>query len=356
MALGFPDVGIPQFELALENQPIEADINADIRGIEVSEEMDRPAMLSVTLNLWDGFRQKLKEDYFNRFRLGAEIKLALGINKTSPIFAGKVDALEPSFGGEGGGDTLTIRAYDWLHLLTFAADKSKTFNGTDSEIVSDIAREVGLECNPEPTGTKPSHITRKTPNNLMFLLSLAKRNGYEVTVDKEKPKTLLFKKKQEAKDPAFTLEYRKDLIQFTPRLRALAEGEVKVQAWDPKNKTLIVAVAGPGDETSKMGGKQTGAEVTAKAFRPSTRMITNVVVVDEEEAKKIAEASFNELQLDFVEAEGECPGTPELRVGQTIEIANVGQLFSGIYYVTSVTHKLGPEGYRTQFKGSRKAV
>jgi hypothetical protein len=45
-----------------------------------------------------------------------------------------------------------------------------------------------------------------------------------------------------------------------------------------------------------------------------------------------------------------------LRLGVTIEITNIGKPFSGIYYVTSVTHSVGEQGYRTSFKVRRNAV
>ena len=224
---------------------------------------------------------------------------------------------------------------------------------TYSEIASKIADEVGLTGDVEDTVTKREHVTQESINNLTFLLKLKPEN-YEVKVE---DKTLFFRTTRESEGPAASLKYRRDLIQFTPRLRAVpAGGKVEVRGWDVKTKKPIVGKAGPGDETSKMGGSKTGAEISAAAFVAATRTITNESVIDADEAQRIAKAWYNRQQSDFVEADGECPGAPAIRVGKTIEITDIGKPFSGIYYVTSCTHTVGRAGYRTSFKVRRNAV
>jgi phage protein D len=105
-----------------------------------------------------------------------------------------------------------------------------------------------------------------------------------------------------------------------------------------------------------MGGKKTGAEISASAFVSATRTITAEALVDADEATQIAKAWYNRQQSNFVEAQGECVGSPLIRAGETIEIAGVGKTFSGIYYVISAKHTLGPSGYQTRFEVTRNSL
>ena len=348
-----PAVSVPVFVVSSGKTEVAAEVKADIVSVKVNEEENHVAEATIMLNLWDGFRQWIKEDYLTQFQLGTPIEVAVGLNQASPIFAGEVTALEPSFGSGEGGDTLEIRAFNRLHRLTFGTYQRTFQKMTDSEIASRIADEVGLTGEVEDTVTKRDHVAQKNVNNLTFLLDL-KPKDYELKVE---DKTLFFRATREPKGPVASLAYRRDLLHFTPRLRAVPEGgKVEVRGWDVKNKKLILGTAGAGDEASKMGGTKSGAEISASAFAPSTRTITDHGVVDADEAQRIAKAWYNRQQRDFVEAEGECPGFPDLRLGVTIEITNIGKPFSGIYYVTSVTHSLGEQGYRTSFKVRRNAV
>ncbi len=352
-AAPFPAVGVPLFVVSSGKTEVSPEVKADIVSVEVKEEEDRMAMAEITLNLWDGVRQMIKEEYLTQFQLGTPIEVAVGVNETSPIFAGEVTALEPSFGSGDGGDSLKIQAYNRLHRLTFGTQQRTFQKMTYSAIASKIADEVGLTGQVEDTVTQQEHVTQENVNNLTFLLKLKPEN-YEVKVE---DKTLFFRTTREPEGPALTLAYRRDLIRFTPRQRAVPEGgKVEVRGWDVKTKKPILGKAGAGDEASKMGGSKTGAEVSEKAFAPATRTITDEAVIDADEAQRIAKAWYNRQQRDFVEADGECPGTPVIRSGKTIEITDIGKPFSGIYYVTSATHTVGRDGYKTSFKVRRNAI
>jgi len=349
-----PAVGTPRLDIAVDKTDLSPDARGDIVSVELRDEVDLPAMLALTLSLWDRTRQRLKDAYFEQFQLGTSVEVSLGLDRTLPIFAGEVAGLEPSFGGDTEGETLQVQAYNRLHRLRFGTHQRTFKDMTDSDIASSIADEVGLKADVEKTAVKYPHITQNNVNNLIFLLERARQNNYEVAVEDE---TLRFRKTRATEGPEMKLAYRRDLIHFIPRLRAVPEGgKVEVRGWDVKAKKPIIGTAGSGDEASKMGGAKSGAELSAAAFAPSTRTITDRAVADADEAQQIAKACYNRQQRDFVEADGECLGIPELRAGKTVEIAGIGNPFSGIYYVVSSTHSLGSDGYRTRFKVRRIAV
>ncbi len=348
-----PLVAVPEFKLTIGNAAVSPRLKADIASVEVTEDADMPAMLSVTLSMWDVERQSLQEDYLSQFALGTSLELAIGDSGTT-IFTGEVTALEPEFGGVERGDSLKVQAYNRLHRLQFGTHQRTFEKMTSSDIASSIADEVGLTGAVDNSTVKHAHVAQRNVSNLAFLLDLARPINYEVLVE---DKTLHFRNIKTPRGQAVTLTYRQDLVEFTPRQRAVHEGaQVEVRGWDVKAKKAILGKAGGGDETSKMGGDNTGAELSAAAFLSATRTIAHESVVDADHATQIAKAAYNRQQSNFIDAQGECAGSTMIRAGNTIDIAGVGDAFSGTYYVVSATHTVGLDGYRTRFKATRNSV
>ena len=66
---------------------------------------------------------------------------------------------------------------------------------------------------------------------------------------------------------------------------------------------------------------------------------------------------MNEVALGYVSGDGVCIGTTLLKAGAVIELAGLGDRFSGPYYVASATHTYTPRrGYRTAFTVRRTAT
>jgi phage protein D len=60
--------------------------------------------------------------------------------------------------------------------------------------------------------------------------------------------------------------------------------------------------------------------------------------------------------VDFITGEGTAIGNTDIRAGRVIELRKLGQRFSGLYYVTSSTHRVDQNGYITQFTVERNAT
>ena len=79
-------------------------------------------------------------------------------------------------------------------------------------------------------------------------------------------------------------------------------------------------------------------------------MMVDRPMLDQDEAKAMAQSLADTMAGDFAIAEGVAFGTPELAPGVTAEITGMGKRFSGEYYVTATTHRFSPlEGYSTSF-------
>jgi phage protein D len=71
----------------------------------------------------------------------------------------------------------------------------------------------------------------------------------------------------------------------------------------------------------------------------------------------MALGQFRDISMNYIVAEGNSRGNPDLRIGTVIEVKGIGERFSGLYYVTTAEHKFSSDqGYQTLFTVRRTAT
>jgi uncharacterized protein len=80
-------------------------------------------------------------------------------------------------------------------------------------------------------------------------------------------------------------------------------------------------------------------------------------ISSDSEAKNAAETHFRQSARKFVSGSGIALGNGLLRAGCIVNIAGIGKLYEGRYFVTKVRHLFNThEGYRTMFKVERAGI
>ena len=69
----------------------------------------------------------------------------------------------------------------------------------------------------------------------------------------------------------------------------------------------------------------------------------------QEESEIIAKAMLNMHGDNLLTGNCKVVGTPELEIGQMVQLMGVGNRFSGNYYVTKVVNEVSSSGYLTTF-------
>jgi len=342
--------------IIINDNPLPIDVKSKTGSIsiKVSEDLEAPAMFTLEISGWDLIQKTANWiDNDQYFGLGNKIEIQLGYkNKQESLIVGEITGLEPEFTSDGA--ILTVRGHNYSHRL-LRGNKTQTFtNIQDSKIAEKIAEQQKLETNIEATKETLDYVIQSNQSDLDFLQNRAERIGYEVFVEN---KTLYFRSVQEDSQTILTLDIKEDLIQFSPRLSTMEQvGQIEVRSWNPLEKKLLVGKAGVGDEKTTMGGETSGAKAV-KIFGKTSYIYLNSSIKTEQEAKKVAEALFNQMTRSYITGEGTCIGNPQLRVGKVIEIIGVGERFSGSYYVTETTHSYSEsEGYQTEFSFKRSAT
>jgi Bacteriophage probable baseplate hub protein len=343
----------PSFKVLVGGSELPDEAALDILEVRLSDYVEGAGSFTVVFNNWNSQTQEFKYVDGDLLAEGTEIEVKVGfVDDQRSLMKGEVTALEPEFAA-GAAPTLRIHGYDLSHRFRRGRNTRSFANMKDSQIAEQIASELGLRAQADDSEITHEYVLQNNLSDVDFLLERARRIGFELTV---KDKTLNFRKKSNNKDKLVSLDFGLTLTSFYPRLNTLSQvSDVVVQGWNPKTKEAISGKAQPGDENSKMGGKL-GASISKEAFFKATAFVVNRPVFTEGEAAQIAKGKFNEMAVGFITGEGTAIGNTDIRAGEVIELKGLGKRFSGLYYVTSSTHEVGPKGYRTRFTVGRNAA
>jgi phage protein D len=151
--------------------------------------------------------------------------------------------------------------------------------------------------------------------------------------------------------PVVRLVWGEGLLSFRPEANLAGQvSKVEVYGWDVKRKQAIIgrASADNAGPQSKSVGQHLNSLVRAPGRAPTLRL--RQPVFTQAEADKRAKAALGEKTKKFLTSDAEAIGLPELRPDSTVQIDNVGNSFSKVYYVEQATHRVDSGGYRTKFK------
>lgn len=349
------DIYAPVFKIKQNSE--EYPPKESILNIEIDENLETPAMFRISLNEELIIKTKkfrwLDDD---KIKPGTEVEIVFGYasSKKQGMIKGKIKALTPGFQSTGN-PTLSLEGYDFSHDLQKTAKEITKKAVTYSTIAQEIAQNNGLTAKVDPT-EKPHDKVERKKNEMDYglLRRLSNEIGYEFFV---RNKELHFRKPKDDIIGDFTFEFRKNFINFNPRMTTAAlVNEVHVTAWNNKDKESISESATINDIKSSVGipdfdsivEKSQGAKIDVK--------LEGRLVRTQKDAKDLAKAELKRRNKGFIEGTLECIGDPQLRPGITVNIEKVGQLFSGVYYITKSTHTIGDAGYKTTITVRRSVL
>jgi phage protein D len=338
---------ISQFFLRIDGSAAPRALMDDLMEVVVEDNLHLPDMFSIHLH--DG---QLRWINSALLRVGQSVEItAQGYDpqtrRPGPravLMAGEITGLEPDM-LDSGVPSLVIRGYDRSHRLHQGRQFRSFLQVTDDELAQRIAAEVGLQADVLPTNQMHEQVIQRYQTNMEFLQERAWRLGYRLAVEGE---TLYFgppAANGSGQPPCLT--WGVNLLNFQASLTTIQQvDEVVVRGWDPMSKQRIVGRAGRSELTPQVKGRGRAEP----RFKGSNQVVVSYPVQSQAEADSLAQAWRDEMGGELIRAEGVCLGEPQVRAGQEVEIAGVGEQFNGRYVVSSAAHSYsGESGYETRF-------
>lgn len=340
----------PKYELSLDGSPVDIAVQEAVILIRAKQHLDLADMLEVRLANPD--LSWIEADTFTE---GKKLAVKLGYEETSSehVAEGEIVRREVEFPIRGPA-VLTLVALGKKFKLKKGAHTKAFVEKKDSEIVSTLAQEMGLQADVDDSTIVQPYVMQVAKDNLAFIRERAARLGFEFRIDRANAK-LVFKRPQTSQEPAASLEWggvgASGLLEFRARISTDAQvSKVTVRGWDPATKQSVSASATASDVAFGFGGQKTGAAVAEDTFGQREVLYVDRPVSVADDATAIARSIINAASARYCEAEGCCQGDPAIYPGALLEVAGTGDRFDGKYFVNTTLHFFEPRtGYSTHF-------
>ncbi|MBL1176267.1 VgrG-related protein [Pantanalinema sp. GBBB05] len=349
--------------LKINNQSASASLMEDILEIIVEESLHLPGMFTLVIRN-DYFPARTGESpwlYDTTLTIGTSIEIALKASTTedtafqevkdNTLIKGEITAIEAHFTPNSQAPII-IRGYDESHRLHRGRYNRSFQNKKDSDIVKQVIKEAGITAGtvddtggPYGYGDPVGYVFQENQTNMEFLRERAARNGFELFVQDGK-----FNFRKPTAGSTLNLVWLKDIISFQVQVSSAEQvSSVEVRAWDYQNKQAIVSTKSAQTSQVVTATGQGQGKTQSTAFNSSPKMIVvNQPVSSSTESDVVAQALFNELSGEFVQADAKAEGNPEIRPGKLIKLTEMGK-YSGSYYVTDTRHVFQQRVYVTEF-------
>jgi phage protein D len=347
---------VPAFNVLVDGQSLMEKLGIGVSQVDIDLSLGAAGRFSFTVvDTYDTekrmFLSAQGASVLELLKFGAAVTIGIGYGDRAalvPMIAGMITEITTSF-AEGGTPELAIAGYDQLFAMTLGKVSKSWTKASDSDVVSELAKQNNLATDIEPTKQKHDQIEQNQESDFEFMKKLAERNHYEFYVDPGR--TLRFGPPRDKSDGVVTLKWGEGLLSFKPEANLATQvGAVEVYGWDPQKKEAIVGRATAGEESGKDPRRQSGGERLRAAIMKLPVLQVRQPVFTQSEAKERAKAILNDKAKQFLTGEAECVGLTDLRPDRNVTLENLGDPFSKTYYIQQTTHKVDGNGYRTRVK------
>jgi phage protein D len=347
-----PRVAVSRPRIAVDGTD-KATLSQGLLALRVHEAVDGLASCEATFGNWGTRDNQVSFLYFDRRLLdfGRELAVAIG---DGVLFRGRISGVEAVF-PEGEQPRITVLAEDRYQDLRMVR-RTRTFSDvTDADVFRQVATDHGLR--PDVRLPEVTHrlLAQLNQSDLAFLRDRARALDAELWMDGT---TLLARPRTDRPGATLHLGYGNELRDFVV-LADLAgqRSSITVGGWDVAGKQALKETADESAITGELDGGRSGSGVLASALGERKDTLAHSVPVTSSEARARAEAAYRCVARRFLTGRGVADTSPGLRVGAKVTLDHLGELFSGTYYVTEVTHLFDDElGLRTEFATERTGL
>ncbi|MCX4763591.1 VgrG-related protein [Streptomyces sp. NBC_01275] len=273
--------------------------------------------------------------------------IADGKGAGDPLLTGEVCGLEADY--DGTGSFTVIRGYDFGHRLMRQRRVAAYRNQSASDIARKLAAQDGVPVGKiQSTKTVYEFISQANVTDWDFLARLADENEMVMSID-SKGKFQFVKPDPASGAPSpstpgekspYVLEAGTDILRLRAAVTSAEQvARVEARGWDVTTKKKLTATA-PATSNPGISIGTTPGEAAAK-FKPAKLVDAQTPYDRQSEVKFAAEALADDVTGSFAELEVIARGTPKLRPGLPVALADVGAPFEGKYTATSVRHVFG---------------
>jgi phage protein D len=348
------------FSIQVDGSEI-SDIYPDLISLDVELDDDMASMFRLQLSASqepDGTWGYIDDEQFSVWK---KIVISAGFDDgAEDLITAHITHVRPYFDPDPSQCTLEIWGMDGSVLMDREEKLKDWPNKKDSDIASEVFQTYGFRATVDDTQVIHDEaistiIQRET--DFRFLRRLAKRNGFECFVDGE---TGYFRAPllDETPQPLLAAHFGSEtnLIRFSAEVNALTPANVSISQLDRTNKEVLETVVQSSQNTPL--GSTTANQLPGTGVSQGQLFVSMNATTGTPEMTALGQGLFHEGEW-FVTGEGEISANQYghvLKPRQTVTIKGVGETYSGVYYVSHVTHTFTQDGYTQTFRVKRNGL
>jgi phage protein D len=357
------------YQLLVGGAPVDASFYGAVIQLEVEENIDLPSAIQISVGVAADGSGDLTQVNSSTFSPYANLALVVTADGKSPecIFDGYVlshklhldrgivsSKLEVWGQDRSWSMNLTEKTHEWADMNDVSV-ASAIFGANSITPASDNAADTDDSA----THSESGHTLMQRASDIQFLRQLARRNGKlcRVYCGSQAGQPIgYFAKPNLTAAPAATLTLN------DPQIKMLSELDIE---WDVMRPTEVVAGqdlltdSNPAQADVTDSGLLPLAERNLASFAGQTMEAMLTTTVDDNGELQMRAASLLREGGFFVRCTGKVTLDAlglVLRAGSVVQLAGVGSLHSGNYFVWSVRHTIKQDSYEMAFVLVRNAV
>jgi phage protein D len=338
-----------------------SDLYPDLISLEVELDDELASMFRLRLAILqqpDGLWSYLDDA---RLRVWKRMTISAGFaSGAEEVMSGYITHVKPEFAADPAQCNLEVWGMDGSVLMDREEKLKDWANKKDSDIASEIFRLYGFT--PVVEDTKIVHdetvstiIQRET--DMQFLKRLALRNGLECYVEGT---TGYFRppRVKASPQPVLAVHFGEEtnVNRFALEVNALTPTNVIMFQIDRINKEILEATAESGRQPAL--GSSDANDLLGAGMSPGRVYVGMNTATGNPEMSALCQGLFDQAEW-FLTGEGEIAANHYehvLKPRGTVTIKGVGETYSGVYYVSHVTHTFTADGYTQRFHVKRNAL
>lgn len=346
--------------ISIAEQPT-PDLFLDLLEMEVEEDHRLASVFRIRLamRLQDDGTWKYLDDPRLQLWAKVEVKVSIDDNSTSLII-GYVTNIDAHIDKDENSSYLELKGMDATCLMNLEEKIQDWPNQSDSDIASAVFSKYNLTAQVDDTqvthdDTVATIIQRET--DIQFLKKLARRNGYECVV-RGNTGYFVAPVLTGQPQPVLAAYFGPDtnLDSFDASILGAKPTQVEMHQIDTIEKQIVDASGTQGQQSQL--GENSFTTFSPPGGATSKTFVRHALGTGQQEMQALCQAISDEAEW-FIEAHGEVDAVVYgniLQSRQLVPIKGVGEMFSGMYYVTNVKHSFNLEHYIQKFKARRNAT
>ena len=283
------------------------------------------------------------------FATGSEVEISLGYDQSNEIvFKGIISKhvlkIKKDFQSVSTNNLLVIECVDKAVKLSNTHTTEIYEDKLDSDIITAlISNAAGVSKTVSFTSVMNDFLPKYNCNDWDFILQRAEANGMivlnsdnAITVTEPKPLLTI---------PELTVTYGNAMIDFHAEVDASTQySTFDLSSYDSYNEE---AVSSTSQEPSLLAQGDLDGVTISKDVSPTKNELSTSSILTSSEAKNIADAFLMRSRLSRLVGKICVKGINNIDIGSIITLVGFGSRFSGLAYVTSLSHEFQKGNYKT---------